>query len=544
MHKAQRVRQQVEARVLEAFAPAHIVVDAEGDILYHSARTGKYLEPLMGSPRQLLSVVRCGLRPELRSALREAVEKRHQVVRERIEVELADRVQVIRLTIEPMLDAAQEPLYLVVFTDLGPPVSREEVLQYESASVSDDISHPEQEIRERRDLLQATIKKYETALEELKSGNEGLVSVNEELQSTNEELATLKEELQSVNEALHTVNQELGARVEELHRSNADLRNLFESTRIATVFLDRSMSIRSYTPAVTAIFDLIPSDRGRPITDIAHQLEDVDLRRDICQVIDERKPLERPVRLRDGKVFHLMRILPYRNADDEIEGALITFVNVTAVVVAEEQQRLLVRELNHRVRNMLQVVIGLANQTLHKSSDLLDFENAFFGRMQALARAYELLSRDGWRKVPVAELLRTQLAPFIAEGSRYTADGDHQVLAANAALSMGLVIYELATNSTKYGALSLPTGHVQVNWWVEARAGGGKEFILKWSESGGPRVNQPTRHGFGSELVQRQLKYELNGKAVMEFLDTGLVVTLAIPAEEALEAAEAAGAQE
>jgi two-component system CheB/CheR fusion protein len=303
------------------------------------------------------------------------------------------------------------------------------------------------------------------------------------------------------------------------------------------------MIIRSYTPAVTAIFNLIPSDRGRPITDIAHQLEDVDLRHDIRQVIDERKPLERPVRLRNGKVFHLMRILPYRTADDQIDGALITFVNVTAVVVAEEQQRLLVAELNHRVRNMLQVVIGLANQTLHKSSDLQYFENAFFGRMQALARAYELLSRDGWHKVPVAELLRTQLSPFMPDGGRYTVDGDHQVLTANAALSMGLVMYELATNSTKYGALSLPTGHVKVKWWIDTRAEGGKEFILRWSESGGPRVNQPTRHGFGSELVQRQLKYELNGRAVMEFVETGLVVTLSIPVEEALEVAEVAGAQ-
>jgi len=545
MHKDQWVRQQVEARVMEVFAPAHIVVDSEGDILYYSMRTGKYLEPQMGSPsRQLLSMTRRGLRLELRSALREAVEKRHQVVRERIEVELEDRVQLIRLTIDPMLDTSHEPLYLVVFTDLGPPVSREEAAQHKAASVSEDIAHLEQELKETRDRLQATIEEYETALEELKSGNEELVSVNEELQSTNEELETSKEELQSVNEELHTVNQELGARVDELHRANADMRNLFESTQIATVFLDRFMIIRSYTPAVTAIFNLIPSDRGRPITDIAHQLEDVDLRRDIRQVIDERKPLERPVRLRNGKVFHLMRILPYRTADDEIDGALITFVNVTAVVVAEEQQRLLVAELNHRVRNMLQVVIGLANQTLHKSKDLQQFENAFFGRMQALARAYELLSRDGWHKVPIAELLRIQLTPFMSEGSRYSIDGEHQVLTANAALSLGLVLYELATNSTKYGALSQSTGQVKVKWWIETRAEGGREFILRWSESGGPRVNPPTRHGFGSELVQRQLKYELNGTASMEFVEHGLIVTLTIPVEEALESADVPGAEQ
>ncbi|MGH8189398.1 MAG: PAS domain-containing protein, partial [Steroidobacteraceae bacterium] len=281
----------------------------------------------------------------------------------------------------------------------------------------------------------ATIEEYETALEELKSGNEELVSVNEELQSTNEELETSKEELQSVNEELHTVNSELVAKVDELDRANADLRNLFESTQIATIFLDRHMVIRSYTPAVTAIFNLIPGDRGRPITDIVHQLQEVDSTGDIRRVLDERKPLERPVRLRDSKVFHLMRVLPYRTADAQLDGALITFVNVTEVVAAEEHHRLLVAELNHRVRNMLQVVIGLANQTLHRSEDLKQFDKAFMGRMQALARAYELVSRDGWHRVAIGELLRTQLAPFAGEPGRYTADGEEVLLTANAAAS-------------------------------------------------------------------------------------------------------------
>ena len=537
VQKDQRIRQQVETRVLESFTPAHIVVDAEGDILYYSARTGKYLEPQMGSPsRQLLSMARRGLRLELRSALREAVEKRHVVVRERIAVELEDRVQLIRLTVDPMLETNQEPLYLIVFADLGPPVTHEEAAQHTSLRGSQDFSSLEQELKDTRDRLQATIEEYETALEELKSGNEELVSVNEELQSTNEELETSKEELQSVNEELHTVNQELAARVDELHRTNADMRNLFESTQIATVFLDRFMIIRSYTPAVTAIFNLISSDRGRPITDIAHQLEDVDLRRDIRQVIDERKAIERPVRLRNGKVFHLMRILPYRGADDEIDGALVTFVNVTAVVVAEEQQRLLVAELNHRVRNMLQVVMGLANQSLHRSQDLQQFGKAFFGRMQALARAYELLSRDGWHKVPVAELIRTQLSPFAAEGKRYTTTGDTLVLTANAALSLGLVVYELATNATKYGALASPTGQIGINWRIENSPVGHKDFVLRWCESGGPAVRPPSRQGFGSELVQRQLKYELNGTAELNFAETGIEVTLTIPMEEAIDA--------
>jgi two-component system CheB/CheR fusion protein len=535
MHRNQRVRQMIEERVLEGFSPAHIVVDAEGDILFYSTRTGKYLEPQMGSPsRQLLAMARRGLRLELRATLREAVERRQPTVRERIEVEVDDRVQPIRLTVEPLNEnGSNDPLFLVVFTDLGPAVRREDAAQLRTYTPTHDVSHLEDELKETRDRLQSTIEEYETALEELKSGNEELVSVNEELQSTNEELETSKEELQSVNEELHTVNLELAARVDDLHRANADMRNLFESTQIATVFLDKHMIIRSYTPAVTGIFNLIASDRGRPITDIAHNLEDVDLRRDIRTVIDECRPLERPVQQRNSRIFHLMRILPYRTADDTIDGALLTFVDVTAMIVAEEQQRLLVRELNHRVRNMLQVVVGLANQTLHRSADLKQFEKSFLGRMQALARAYELLSRDGWHNASMSELLESQLAPFATEGRRYSSAGEENVmLTPQAALSLGLVLYELATNATKYGSFSKPEGHVQVTWKLEKSGGTSDYFLFRWTETGGPPVIQPTRHGFGTELIKRQLAYELRGEATMDFAPSGLRAELRIPADE------------
>lgn len=545
VQKDQQVRALIESRVVENFAPAHIVVDADGDILFYSARTGKYLEPQPGTPsRQLLSMARRGLRLELRAALREAVETRQQIVRERLEIEIDDRVQAVRLTIDPLPNGGVDQLFLVVFTDLGPPLGRDEIANFRPMTAQSDQFHLEQELRETRERLQATIEEYETALEELKSGNEELVSVNEELQSTNEELETSKEELQSVNEELHTVNLELAERIEELHRANADMHNLFDSTQIATVFLDRHMLIRSYTPAVSSIFNLIASDRGRPITDIAHTLEAVDLQRDIQQVVAERKPLERPVKQRNGRIFHLMRILPYRTAHHEIDGTLITFVNISAVVAAEEHQRLLVSELNHRVRNMLQVVIGLANQTSHRATDLQEFEKVFFGRMQALARAYELLSREGWRQVPVGELLKSQLSAFAGDPGSYAGNGAPLILKANAALSLGLVVYELATNSTKYGALSVASGHVQVSWHCETSADAGTKFILEWKESGGPAVKPPTRHGFGSELVHRQLKYELNGTAAMEFLESGLVVTLVIPAEEVVESHAATGEEQ
>lgn len=528
--REQRLRRHIEASVLEQFTPAHIVVDGDGNIVYYSARTGKYLEAQMGSPsRQIHAMARRGLRLELRTALRDAVAKRHTIVRDRIEVDLDDRVQFVQLTIQPFIQADQEPLYLIVFTDLGRPLTREEAAQQQPHRAEGDVASLEHELRETRDRLQSTIEEYETALEELKSGNEELVSVNEELQSTNEEMETSKEELQSVNEELNTVNNELAGKVDELHRSNSDLRNLFESTQIATVFLDRHFIIRSYTPAVTAIFNLIAGDRGRPITDIAHQLEDVDLASDVRRVLDEHTPIERPVRLRGGKIFHLMRILPYRTADEHIDGVLLTFVNVTEVVTAEEQQRTLVSELNHRVRNMLQVVIGLANQTLRRSADVKQFETSFMGRMQSLARAYELVSRGGWHEVSVAELLSTQLAPFASEGNRYSIEGENVRLTASAALALGLILYELATNATKHGALSVPEGRVDVAWRLEPKGDGASALVFSWRERNGPSVSEPERRGFGSELLQRQLRYELNGNATMDFHPDGLRVVLELP---------------
>jgi two-component system CheB/CheR fusion protein len=317
------------------------------------------------------------------------------------------------------------------------------------------------------------------------------------------------------------------------HFVRPDLDSLYEGMQVEAILLDRAMRVRGFTPAATAIFHIAPDDCGKPIAEIGHRLDDDALLADIRRGLEQRIALDRPVRMRNGKVVYLMRVRPCRIASGD-EGVSVSFVDVTSVVAVEEQQRMLVAELNHRVRNMLQVVIGLANQTVHRSENLRQFSAAFFGRMQALGRAYELLSRDGWHQVPIGELVRTQLAPFAPE-DRYSVRGQPCVLTANAALSLGMVLYELATNSTKYGALSVPTGGIDIEWQLVGAEDGRQELILRWQESGGPTVRPPTRHGFGSELVARQLKYELNGRAEMRFDASGLSVTLAMPAEEALE---------
>src|SRR5262249_33145014 len=204
-------------------------------------------------------------------------------VRDNVEREGVDKAEFVRITVEPLREDDNETLYLVVFGDLRAAAAHEEAptKQRKGKARDANLEQLERELRETRERLQSMAEEYETAIEELKSSNEEMVSVNEELQSTNEELETSKEELQSVNEELQTATDELTVTIHELDRSNSDLKNLYESTEIAAIFLDRELIIRSFTPAVTRIFNLIPSDRGRPLTDIAHHLDYPELPQDI-----------------------------------------------------------------------------------------------------------------------------------------------------------------------------------------------------------------------------------------------------------------------
>ncbi len=274
------LRQAAETQVLDRYGPAHVVVNRGGDVVHYSGRTGKYLEAAPGMPtRQLLTMARKGLRLELHALFKAATETNGPVQRRHLSVEGDNgRVQSVTLTIEPLREqpdpGADESamLFLVLFEDEGPSLAREEAAERATQAADDVVVRLEQELRDIRERLQSMIEEYETAIEELKSSNEELVSVNEEVQSTNEELEASKEELQSLNEELHTVNGELAIKIDALDLANSDLQNLFESTELATVFLDTRLVIRSFTPAVGRIFNLLPSDRGRPITDITTRL--------------------------------------------------------------------------------------------------------------------------------------------------------------------------------------------------------------------------------------------------------------------------------
>jgi two-component system CheB/CheR fusion protein len=391
------------------------------------------------------------------------------------------------------------------------------------------VAEIERENRALREQLQSIAEEHATAVEELRSSNEELQSVNEELQSTNEELETSREEIQSINEELNTVNGQLSTKVDELDRSNGDLKNLFDSTRVATVFLDPFLVIRSFTPEIASIYNLIPSDAGRPLTDIVSRLSYATLREDVQTVLRTLHPLEKRVERLDHSTHYLMRILPYRTPDSTVDGSLITFVDVTTIVHAEQHQRLLVDELNHRVKNMLTVVISLATNTLRRSGTLEDFRDAFLGRIHALTASYALLSRDCWSPIPLREILMQELKPFMSQDRpNIVLNGGPVLLQPRTALAMGMAVHELTTNAVKYGALSILEGNVDIDWTVE-KAGDGDRLVFNWVERNGPAVTAPGHRGFGMTVIERGFAYDAGGEANVEFAPLGVVATLRAP---------------
>jgi two-component system CheB/CheR fusion protein len=523
------LRQSVEAQMMERFAPAHVVVNAEGDVVYYSARTGKYLEAAAGAPsRSVVAMARKGLRLELRSALREAVETRAPVVHENLSLETEDdKIQLVTLSAEPMSErGGADRLFLVAFQDTGPLLSADEAVSRAVGKPDEAVADLERELRETRDRLQSLVEEYETALEELKSSNEELVSVNEELQSTNEEMEASKEELQSLNEELQTVNLELGHKIDALDRANNDLNNLFESTQIATIFLDEQLRIRTFTPSITELFSILPSDRGRPLTDFSVRLNYPDLLADVSRCMGSGVPLERNVTSGDGRRHFLTSMRPYRSSDGSTVGVVATFVDVTSLTEAEAHQKVLIAELNHRVKNMLAIAVALTRQTAKGAQSVPAFTESLVARLESMARAYELLSREAWTAARVDDLVTQELAAF--QSHQVEVEGPEVTAPPKQALSLAMIVHELATNAVKYGALSAGAGKISVGWRL-TQGETGQRLRLDWRESGGPPPRAPHRNGFGLNLVERETVHGLGGSARIELEPEGLSATIEIP---------------
>jgi two-component system, chemotaxis family, CheB/CheR fusion protein len=517
----------IAATIVEHFAPAYVIVDDTGQALYFSSGTGKYLQAAAGPPnRDIVAMARSGLRADLRAALQAAKASGRRAVRDRIAVQINGGVQMVSVTVEPVVEG-KETVYGIVFTDRGP-VRRDDEPTDSHPRDADDgtIQQIEKELQETRERLQSTIEELETANEEFRSSNEELLSVNEELQSTNEELETSKEELQSVNEELQTVNSELSSKIDELDRANADLNNLFQSTGIATVFLDRNLVIRSFTPAVTAWFNLIPTDRGRPLTDIVSRFAYARLESDMRTVLASGEPIERQIALADDHRHFFARVLPYRAIGGAIDGVLLTFIDVSNIVAAEEQRRVLTEELSHRVKNTLAVVASIAERTLPHGR----LKNDLIGRFHALGHTHDLLAATGWTEARLRDVIQAELAPhLLGDGSNFSMNGPPVMLKPQAALLLALTMHELVTNAAKYGALSVAAGHIDITWKIAGESP--PHLELNWTERGGPKVNGPIEPGFGTELIERGLRFELQGEAKLEVVDGSVQCRMIIPAD-------------
>ena len=316
--------------LMERYAPPSVLLDQQFNVVQFNGQTGLYLQPSPGEPTfDILKLAREGLSHGLRTALQTARKTRRTVKQPGLHIRQGTSSQEIDVEVIPVVRQGH-PYYLVLFqtpAPAGPSKGRKPGAREKKAPPRSRISRLEEELAATREYLQSTIQEIEAANEELQSANEEILSSNEELQSTNEELDTAKEELQSTNEELNTVNDELHARNEELTRVNADLLNLLASVQIAIVIVARDLRVRRFTPMAEKKFNLIPSDIGRPLSQISTTLRCPELAALITETIDTVSPVERTVQDTNGETY-LLRIRPYKTPDNRIDGAVIALFDL------------------------------------------------------------------------------------------------------------------------------------------------------------------------------------------------------------------------
>ena len=338
--RAINIGTKIEKMLLETYTPPCAIINEKGDILYIHGRTGKYLEPAPGNVRfNIIDMAREGLRTELNIAIHRVVTQKKAVIFNNLNVKTNGAYQTIDLTVRPIKESTMQGLIMITFEDVSSiKPSRPVKSAYKSKQVKEHITDLENELKSTKENLQATIEELQASNEELKSANEELMSANEELQSTNEELNASKEELQSLNEELVTLNAEHQAKIEEQSKNVSDLNNVIASTEIAILFLDNDLRIRDYTPAITKLINLIRTDIGRPVGDIVSNLEYEDLQKDVKEVLGTLVFKEKEIRDKKG-FWYFMRILPYRTIYNTIDGAVITFIDITERKGLEQMEK-------------------------------------------------------------------------------------------------------------------------------------------------------------------------------------------------------------
>ncbi len=327
--KVDNIQNLTDQILLQRFSPSSVLVNNNGDIVYITGKTGKYLEPVAGKANwNIYAMAREGIRQELPAAFRRAMLNFEPVVLRNVKIYSLDAEYFVDITIQQIEEPESiKGFIIVIFSDVTAPKTEQFVSGIKSGS-SRQRKVLEFELKRSQEELKVTREEMQTSQEELKSINEELQSMNEELQSANEELTTSKEEMQSLNEELQTVNIELHSKVNDLLRMNDDMKNFLNSTEIATLFLDKDLNIRRFTDLVTNIFKLRNTDIGRPFTDLVSQLQYPEMDVHAKQVLKNLSPMEKSITTHDGLWFNV-RIMPYRTLDDRIDGLVITFTDIT-----------------------------------------------------------------------------------------------------------------------------------------------------------------------------------------------------------------------
>ncbi len=322
--------------LLQVYAPAAVVVNGEGDIVYISGRTGKYLEPAAGKANwNFHAMARDGLRAPLANALRKAATQNEPVQLHGLEVALPGGVQIVDATVQALNEpAALKGMVMVVFRDVvAPPVA-----PFSGPAGSTVAQSRAATLQRYQDEVQALREEARASGEELQSANEELQSANEELQSTNEELTSSKEEMQSMNEELQTINAELQSKLDALALTQSDMQNVLNSIEIAILFLDGDLNVRRYTDRASTLINLRETDVGRPLSDLTTTLQYPMLHDDALETLRTLKSHDKQITTTNGLWF-AVRIMPYRRLDNVIDGVVITLLDITATKKLESALR-------------------------------------------------------------------------------------------------------------------------------------------------------------------------------------------------------------